>query len=53
MKASHRCLIFSSLSSLYVIHFPSLKAIFNGRAGNGFHTVYDISKEGRALLTKA
>jgi hypothetical protein len=29
LKASHRCIIFSSLSSLYVIHFPSLKPIFN------------------------
>ena len=50
LKASHRCLILSSLSSLYVLHFPSLKPIFNGPAGNGFSIVYDISKEGLTIV---
>jgi hypothetical protein len=50
LKASHRCLILSSLTSLYVVHFPSLKPIFNGRAGNGFSIIYDISKEGLTIV---
>ncbi len=50
VKASHHCLMLSSLSSLYVLHFPSLKPIFNGRAGNGFSIVYDISKEGLTIV---
>jgi hypothetical protein len=53
LRASHHCLIFSSLTSLYVVHFPTLKPIFNGRAGNGFAIVYDISKEGSGAITKA
>jgi hypothetical protein len=52
LKASHHCLIFSSLLSLYVLHFPTLKPIFNGKAGNGFNIVYDISKEGKKPLTQ-
>lgn len=50
LKASHRCIILSSISSLYVIHFPSLKPIFNDFAGNGLDIVFDISKEGKQKM---
>lgn len=52
LKASHRCIIFASLTSLYVVHFPTLKPIFNDAAGNGFDIVYDISKEGTSPLSR-
>ena len=50
IKASHRCISITSSESLYVIHFPSLKPIFNEHAGNGLNMVYDISKEGLTLV---
>lgn len=51
LKASRRCILMSSLEHIYVIHFPSLKPIYEDFAGNGIRIVSDISREGKAILT--
>lgn len=51
--ASRRCLLLQSQEQLYVLHFPTLRPIYNGNAGNGFHIVSDLSREGTPLPTQA
>jgi hypothetical protein len=49
--ATHRSILMTSLDHLYTVHFPSLKAIYEGFAGNGISVVCDISREGNPEMT--
>ena len=44
LKCSRRTILLASLEHIYVLHFPSLKPIYEGIAGNGIRIVYDISR---------
>lgn len=39
-----------SLNNIYVLHFPTLKPIYNGTAGNGLRVIYDVSEEGLTIV---
>lgn len=49
IKASRRTVTITSMEHLYVIHFPSLKPIYEGFAGNGVKVAFDTSREGLTL----
>ena len=39
-----------SLNNIYVIHFPTLKPIYNNIAGNGLRVIFDVSEEGLTIV---
>ena len=49
IKVGKNSIALGGLYTLSVIHFPSLKPIYDGFSGTGIHNVFDISNEGLTI----